>query len=76
MKRPLLFHSNAVWPPSLFVGVFWVLYAIVTGCLWLINFMVGGTIGQAPDLDGIQRIQTLLLAGAAGLYEVAPETLG
>ncbi len=68
MKRPLLFHSNAVWPPSLFVGVFWVLYAIVTGCLWLINFMVGGTIGQAPDLDGIQRIQTLLLAGAAGLY--------
>jgi hypothetical protein len=37
MKRPLPFHSYAVWPPLGWVAVFGLAYAMLDGGLWIIE---------------------------------------
>ena len=72
MKRPLPFHSQAVWPPVLMVAIFVFIYGLLAGGLWLIQLKAGFVPREImPAIDGgeeFKTIQKIILCGAAGVY--------
>ena len=66
MKVP--FHSNTVWPPPLLIWLFVVAYGLLAASLWLIELPFRGTGATIPDPEGIVKIRTAILGGAAGVY--------
>jgi len=68
MKRGLLFHSNAVWPPLGLVALFAFIYGMLEAGLWIIEHPwrnVGLELEATPE---IRATRTLLLGAAAVLY--------
>src|ERR1051326_1278795 len=68
MKRLRTFHSNAVWPPPVLIGLFIVAWAIVEGGILLIQIMTPGYPLGTADMDEISGIRTVVLACAAAVY--------
>src|SRR6266487_2602254 len=68
MRRSFSFHSNAVWPPPLLVGLFVILYGLVAACLWLIELAAPNMGNAMSDSAEILNIRTAILASAAGVY--------
>lgn len=68
MKRPFPLHSNVVWPPTLLVVLFAVLYGLVVICLWLTELAVPNTTGTITNLPEIAKFRAAILAGAAAVY--------
>src|ERR1041385_2008172 len=68
MKKLRTFHSNAVWPPPVLIGLFIVAWAIVEGGILLIQIMTPGYPLGTADMDEISGIRTVVLACAAAVY--------
>ena len=68
MRRWFSFHSNAVWPPPLLVGLFVILYGSVAACLWLIELAAPNMGNAMSDSEEILNMRTTILASAAGVY--------
>lgn len=67
MKRPLPFHSNAVWPPVLLVVPFVFIYGLIVICLWSLARSTHGGL-RLDDTGEIIYVRTTILAGFAGLF--------
>src|ERR1043166_5279277 len=69
MKRAIVFHSNAVWPPSLWVAIFVVLCVVFDGGILLLETAAPAhrafEISSTPE---IVNLRTVLIAGAAGVF--------
>src|ERR1043166_1462235 len=69
MKRAIVFHSNAVWPPSLWVAIFVVLCVVFDGGILLLETAAPAhrafEISSTPE---IVNVRTVLIAGAAGVF--------
>ena len=70
MKRSIPFHSNAVWPPPLLLGLFVILYGMIAVCLWLIELAVPSTGQTMSDMGEILNMRRGILLSAAGVYAV------
>ena len=68
MKRPLPFHSQAVWPPAPLIALFVIIYGVFTACLWLIQLRVASAPGEISDMQEIKPIHMVILGGAAVVY--------
>jgi hypothetical protein len=68
MKRPLPFHSPAVWPPVPLVALFFIIYAVLTGGLWLMQIRVGKVGLVFSDMQEIKNIYMVILGGAAVIH--------
>src|SRR6266480_580575 len=75
MRRSFSFHSNAVWPPPLLVGLFVILYGSVAACLWLIELAAPNMGNAMSDSAEILNIRTAILASAAGVYALCLSAL-
>ncbi len=70
MKRRFPFHSNTVWPPPVLIGLFIVIYILVSGCFWLVGRSVDDDIhhesmSNMPEVIGVR---TFILGLAAAIY--------
>src|SRR5689334_8276086 len=70
MKRPIPFHSNAVWPPLFLTMSFVVIYSVIILAIWLINAASPYLGEDIANLEEFVIIRTGLLAGAAGAYAI------
>jgi hypothetical protein len=68
MKRPLPFHSNAVWPPPLMVTTFVLAYVFVSVCFWLIARTVPGGTTNEEVMEPLETFRLVFLDVAAAVY--------
>jgi hypothetical protein len=68
MKRTFPFHSNAVWPPLLFVILFVVAYGMIEAAIWLIDLIAPGVESATTDLPELTRMRIVVLGFAAAAY--------
>lgn len=68
MKRPFPFHSNSVWPAPVLVGLFIVIYGLVSFCFWLIDRTVPENTMSVSDMPEVLGFRTFVVGLAAGVY--------
>jgi hypothetical protein len=69
MKRPLPFHSNAVWPPPLLTGLLIFSYGLFAGAFWLISLSVPSS-GRTSFRESANNagVFMVIIGLFAGLY--------
>lgn len=70
MKRPLPFHSNAVWPPAILIGLFIFIYCLVSVCFWLVDRSFPGSTMSTFERYELIQFRSVILGFAAGVYAV------
>jgi hypothetical protein len=68
MKRPVPFHSNAVWPPLGLVAVFVLAYGMLAGGVWLIEQRAPALTGRISSFPEIANVRAVILRFAGALY--------
>jgi hypothetical protein len=70
MKRLSRFHSNAVWPAPILIGLFIICYGLVAGCFFLIELGVPGRTLAISDMPQVIWFRTAFLGISAGIFAV------
>jgi hypothetical protein len=68
MSRQIPFHSNKVWPPALLVGIFFTVYGLVTGGLWLIEPRGPYVTIDFSEFQEVAGLHKALIGIAAAIY--------
>jgi hypothetical protein len=68
MKRRFPFHSNLVWPPPALLGLFIVLYGLVSVSFWLIERSVPGNAADISRMPEVITFREVILGFTAALY--------
>jgi len=70
MKRPLPFHSNAVWPPAFPASCFLFLYGFLALSFWVIEALTPQADGSFSSREEFTNVWSSVLILAAGTYAV------
>ena len=70
MKRPLPFHSNAVWPPPWVMVTFVISCGLISAVIWLIAAVARMDPQTVFAMQEIVIVWKVLLGAAAGFYAV------
>ena len=68
MKPPLSLHSNTVWPPLPMVALFFLIYGLFTGGLYLLQLQWGIASAGLSTSPGLSTLLSPVLAGGAIVY--------
>jgi len=70
MKHRWPFHCPTVWPPTILVALFFVVYGLLTSGLWFLQLRFVTVAGDLSGLPEIKQLHQVILGGAAFIYAV------